>query len=135
GGAGDAPEVSRADLAETALLLHALGARDLVWLEPPSAEALEAAEALLARLGAVREGALTNVGRRLVDYPLHPRLGRLMLEAEARGVAGEAALACALLGERPIGGGAADLLERMEQARGGTILRRGGKQIDRGCRP
>jgi ATP-dependent helicase HrpB len=135
--AADVAEVRRADLAEAALLLHAAGVPDLAafpWLEPPSADAVEAAEALLARLGAVREGALTDVGRRLLAYPLHPRLGRLMLDAEARGVADEAALACALLGERPIEGGAVDLLERMEQARGDPAVERARKQIARTIR-
>jgi ATP-dependent helicase HrpB len=40
-----------------------------------------------------------------------------MLEAEARGVADDAALACAVLGERPLDGGGIDLLDRVEQAR------------------
>jgi ATP-dependent helicase HrpB len=99
----DAPEVRRADLAEAALLLHALGERDLAafgWFEAPDAAALAAASALLDRLGAVHDGAPTPLGERLLKFPLHPRLGRLLVEAEGRGAGGDGALICALLGER-----------------------------------
>ena len=100
------PEVRRLDLAEAALELHAAGARDLTafaWFEPPPAHALEAAESLLRRLGAVDlGGGLTALGRRMLRLPLHPRLSRLLAEAESRGVAGAACVVAALIGERDI---------------------------------
>ena len=102
----EAPEIKRADLAETALLLHALGEGDLgrfPWFEAPAAAALAAAETLLLRLGAVAEGGtLTPLGRRLLALPLHPRLGRLVVEAAAQGAARDGCLLAALLGEREI---------------------------------
>jgi len=99
----EAPEVARQDLAETLLLLAALGAPDLEWLEPPPAASAEAARALLLRLGALdAAGAPTDLGRRLVRLPLHPRLARLVVEAEARGAGPGGALLAALLGERDI---------------------------------
>src|SRR5262249_50075695 len=102
--AHDVPEVRRADLAEAALALHAAGGSDIGafrWPAAPPAAAVAASEALLARRGAVAPGGgVTDLGRRMLRYPLHPRLARLMVEAEARGVAGEAAAIAALVGER-----------------------------------
>ena len=97
------PEVRRLDLAEMVLELRAAGhdpAR-LPWLDAPAPAALEAAEALLRRLGAVdAAGAATELGRRCARFPLHPRLSRMVLEAAARGAASEGASAAAALGEQ-----------------------------------
>ncbi|ACL64191.1 ATP-dependent helicase HrpB [Anaeromyxobacter dehalogenans 2CP-1] len=100
----EVPEVLREDLSETLLALAGLGAAaDLEWLEPPPAPALEAARALLADLGAVdAAGAPTAAGRAMLRFPLHPRLGRLLVEAAARGVPDDGALLAALLGERDL---------------------------------
>ncbi len=102
----EAPEIRRLDLAEAALALHGAGIRDLAafdWFEPPPAAALEAAESLLQRLGAVSgEGELTEIGRRMLRFPLHPRQTRVLLEAEARGRADDGCVLAALLGERDI---------------------------------
>ena len=97
------PEVRRLDLSEMVLELRAAGhdpAR-LPWLDAPAPAALEAAEALLRRLGAVDPaGAATPLGRRCATFPLHPRLSRMVLEAAARGAGREAAAAAAALGEQ-----------------------------------
>ncbi|ABC80562.1 ATP-dependent helicase HrpB [Anaeromyxobacter dehalogenans] len=100
----EVPEILREDLSETLLALAGLGAAaDLEWLEPPPAPALEAARALLADLGAVdAAGAPTAAGRAMLRFPLHPRLGRLLVEAAARGVPEDGALLAALLGERDL---------------------------------
>ncbi|MFY3744384.1 ATP-dependent helicase HrpB [Anaeromyxobacter sp. Red801] len=100
----EVPEILREDLSETLLALAGLGAAaDLEWLEPPPAPALEAARALLADLGAVdAAGAPTAAGRAMLRFPLHPRLGRLLVEAAARGVPDDGALLAALLGERDL---------------------------------
>ncbi len=102
--AHDAPEITRADLADVLLLLHGAGIGDpgeLAWLDPPPPAALRAAEELLAALGALDgERRLTAIGRRLVELGVHPRLGRVLIECERRGVASEGALAAAILGER-----------------------------------
>ncbi|WP_242395756.1 ATP-dependent helicase HrpB [Anaeromyxobacter oryzisoli] len=100
----DVPEVLREDLSETVLALAGLGvAGDLEWFEPPPAPALAAARALLQRLGALEPaGALTPLGRRMLAYPAHPRLARLVVEAAARGAPEEGALVAALLGERDL---------------------------------
>ncbi len=100
----DLPEIARADLCEPFLALSALGALEgFPWFEPPPAAAAGAARALLARLGAVdAPGSVTGLGRRMLRFPLHPRLGRLLCEAEARGAGEAGALLAALLGERDI---------------------------------
>lgn len=102
----DAPEIARADLAEAALELHAAGfARltDVPWFEAPPAAATAAADELLVRLGAIdAAGAVTPLGRRMLRFPAHPRQARLLIEAEARGVAREGAIVAALLGAREL---------------------------------
>ena len=99
-------EVHRLDLAETALALRAAGERDLArfpWFEAPPKANLDAADALLRMLGAVDgAGALTTTGARMLRLPLHPRLGRLVLEAAQRGVASEGCTVAAILGERDL---------------------------------
>ncbi len=98
--AHDSPEILRADLSPAALLLRAMGAGGLAsldWLDAPPEESVRHAEELLRQLGA--EGA---VGRKMARYPLHPRLSRLIVEAERRGVAEDGCTVAALLsaGER-----------------------------------
>jgi ATP-dependent helicase HrpB len=98
--AHDLPEILRADLAPAALLLHAMGSQGLAaldWLDAPPEDSIRHAEELLRQLGAKGE-----VGRRMARYPLHPRLSRLMVEAERRGVAEDGCTVAALLsaGER-----------------------------------
>jgi ATP-dependent helicase HrpB len=98
--AHDPPEILRADLSPAALLLHAMGTGGLGaldWLDAPPEENVHRAEELLRQLGA--QG---DVGRKMARYPLHPRLSRLVLEAERRGVAEDGCTVAALLsaGER-----------------------------------
>ena len=135
----DLAEIARTDLSETLLALAASGVEDRAafgWFDPPPAAALQAAEELLARLGATERhpdggGAsrLTALGRRMLRFPAHPRLARLICEGEDRGAAGDACIAAALIAERDIrersrpafgdnrgtgAGSAADLLELVD---------------------
>jgi ATP-dependent helicase HrpB len=99
----EAPEIARLDLAEAVLAFAAAGAEDTLWFEPPPPAALEAARTLLVRLGALdAAGRVTARGKELLRFPVHPRLGRFLLEAEGRGVAEQAALLAAIVGERDI---------------------------------
>jgi ATP-dependent helicase HrpB len=104
--AHDAPEIQRLDLAEAALELHAANVADLEnfdWFESPTAHAVEAADALLARLGAIDDARrVTALGRRMLKLPLHPRLARIVAEGERRSVAREACTVAALISERDI---------------------------------
>jgi len=100
------PEVARADLAAALLDLHAFSVAEperFPWFEAPQPSALHAAEALLRRLGAVDpDGLLTELGRHMLRFPVHPRLARLLVEGQRRGVAALACGAAALLGERSL---------------------------------
>jgi ATP-dependent helicase HrpB len=97
------PEVRRVDLAGAVLQLLAVGENDVQrfpWFEPPRDAVVAQALALLQRLGAIREARLTELGRVLARLPVHPRLGRLLVEGRRWGSSQQAALAAALLSER-----------------------------------
>ena len=100
----DVPEILRRELSQLCLDLQAMGVRDLSWLDPPPPGALAAAQALLDRLEAGGETA-----RRMARYPLHPRLAKLVMEAESD----EGCRAAALLssGARSADGDLLTLLE------------------------
>lgn len=104
--ATDTPEIRRLDFAESALSLRAMGVTKLNefdFFEAPAPASLEAADSLLHALGSIdRQGALTELGKRLLKLPLHPRLARVVAEAENLGVSREGATMAALLGERDI---------------------------------
>ncbi|HEX7554188.1 MAG TPA: ATP-dependent helicase HrpB [Geothrix sp.] len=96
----DTPELQRSDLAEPLLALHGMGIAEpgaLAWFEAPPEAAMSAAETLLTRLGALADGALSSVGRRMAALPLHPRLARLAVAGEAFGIPQLALRAAALL--------------------------------------
>jgi ATP-dependent helicase HrpB len=102
----ETPEIQRSDLTETVLEALALGATDLAaldWLEAPPRPALDAAHALLRRLGGLdAHDALTEIGRAMLKFPLHPRLARLVVEAARRGFGAAGCTVAALLGERDL---------------------------------
>lgn len=104
--AQETPEIRRTDLTETALMLHGAGIRNIKsfeWFEAPSGPALEAAETLLLKLGAIDSGgSLTPIGARMLQLPVHPRIARLILEGEQLQVGEECALLAALISERDI---------------------------------
>lgn len=110
----DTPEITRRELAQLCLDLHAAGLTDpraLPWLDPPPDAALTAAEDLLHRLGALDpSGSITEFGRRLAALPIHPRLAALALHGGAEGCAAAAALAA---GNRPQAGQIEDQLRRL----------------------
>ena len=102
----EAAEVARADLADAALLIHASGVGalgDFAWFQPPPEAAIAAADQLLGRLGAIDDdGALTDIGHRMLRLPAHPRQARMLIEAETLGVASDACTLVALLGHREL---------------------------------
>ncbi len=119
----DTAEVHRADLAETALELHAAGVADLNsfdWFEAPPPSALEAAESLLAQLGAIgARGEITAIGRQMLRFPLHPRQSRMLVEAQSRGAGEQAGVIAALIGERDII--ASDLFKNERERKAGQV--------------
>jgi ATP-dependent helicase HrpB len=98
------PEIARSDLSGIALELHGAGLSidGLRWFETPPPTAAQAGESLLVRLGAVVDGNITPLGRRMLRFPVHPRVARLLCEAEQRGVAREACIVAGLLGAREL---------------------------------
>jgi ATP-dependent helicase HrpB len=89
----DEPEIARSELSQLCLALRAMGVAHIDWLDAPPAASVEAAEALLDRLGAT--GAMVQ---QLARYPLHPRLSRILTAAMERGVGEDGCIAAALLG-------------------------------------
>lgn len=99
----DLPELLRSDLSDLVLELRASGIRDVEWFDAPKSTSLASAEALLIRLGALSAaGDITEMGKKMVHFPVHPRLAKLMFEGDARGVGEDAATLAALLSERDI---------------------------------
>jgi ATP-dependent helicase HrpB len=97
------PEIRRVDLAGAVLQLFSLHETDVArfpWPEPPREAFVQQALALLRRLGAIDDTGLTSLGDALARLPIHPRLGRLLVEGQRRGDVDRAALAAALLAER-----------------------------------
>jgi len=112
------PEVKRLDLAEVVLTLKAAGIDDIYnfpWLEKPEPKALERAETLLTDLGALacRSGftpdtsgikpdlqrnnsTITELGRKMLRFPMHPRYARMFLAAQEYGCVRSVALMAAL---------------------------------------
>ncbi len=87
------PEILRSSLAGVILRMKALGLGDVVnfpFLEAPSGRAIADGYQLLQELGAVDErGNLLPMGQELSRLPLDPRVGRMILEARARGAVAE----------------------------------------------
>jgi ATP-dependent helicase HrpB len=99
--AQELPEVKRLDLSEVVLTLKASGVDDVHsfrWLESPSHQSLERAELLLKDLGALenRNGAIAELGRRMLAFPMHPRYSRMLLAAQEYGCVRQVALIAAL---------------------------------------
>ncbi|HLP08495.1 MAG TPA: ATP-dependent RNA helicase [Opitutaceae bacterium] len=120
------PEVKRLDLAEVVLTLKAAGIDDVAgfpWIEPPDPKALARAEELLRDLGAVKVAnpdggrkarptdgsridagagftpaisSITEIGRRMLKFPVHPRYARMFLAAEEHGCVRTIAMMAAL---------------------------------------
>ena len=83
------PDIHRVDLSSAVLDVIAWGGdpRTLEWFERPRGAAIDAALALLERLGLARGGALTDIGREAQRLPMHPRLARIAVAgAGARAV-------------------------------------------------
>jgi ATP-dependent helicase HrpB len=101
------PEIKRLDLSEVVLTLKSTGIKDIVkfpWLEKPELRALEQAETLLKDLGALavtkedKEGdsSITELGLRMLKFPVHPRYARMFIAADERGCVRSVALMAAL---------------------------------------
>jgi ATP-dependent helicase HrpB len=97
--AQELPEVKRLDLSEVVLTLKATGVQDLRkfrWFEAPTENALNHAEELLGDLGALDASIITDLGRRMLAFPVHPRYARMLIAAQEYGCVYHACLVAAL---------------------------------------
>ena len=120
----DPPALLEADPAPLVLQLAEWGAglgEQLPWLEPPPQAHLLEGQTLLQQLGAVDgPGGVTPHGKALAQLGVHPRLGHLLLRAQALGAGGLGCELAALLSERdPLQAQAdgCDLLRRIDWLR------------------
>lgn len=95
------PEIKRLDLAEVLLTLKAAEVTDpraFRWFDPPDEPSLARALLLLRDLGAIEtdDGPLTDLGRRMLAFPMHPRYARMLIAAGEAGCVPQAALIAAL---------------------------------------
>ncbi|MEM1157628.1 MAG: ATP-dependent helicase HrpB [Verrucomicrobiota bacterium] len=111
--AATAPEIKRVDLAEVLLTLHGLGVEDpraFDWVEAPLEKSLARAEQLLSDLGAITEvssgqrvvSRLTETGKRMLRFPVHPRFSRMLIEAGERKCVQPVAIIAALCQGKPL---------------------------------
>jgi ATP-dependent helicase HrpA len=84
------PEILRTNLASVLLQMAALdlgAVEDFPFVDPPDRRAVADGLALLEELHALDEkGALTPTGRALAALPLDPRMARMVVEGDRRGV-------------------------------------------------
>ena len=84
------PEILRAELSSLVLEVGQWGANDissLPWLDPPPRASVARAELLLQRFGIWQEGRLTDYGMAVAKFPVHARLGHMLLWASEHGAA------------------------------------------------
>lgn len=100
------PEIKRIDLCQILLELQVIlpgqtpAWESLAWLEAPDEAILRQNIGLLQNLGALdAEARLTEAGRKMAAWPLHPRLARIILEGQRRETTEGALLAALLIGE------------------------------------
>lgn len=132
---GDA-EILQADLAGVALQLArwGVGPEELAWLDKPPAAAYAQAQDLLQRLGALGRTArggwqLTAHGQAMAELPAHPRIAHLLLRGHALGLAPLAADLAALLVERDIQRGGADISTRLGLVDGSAGRHAGAQRV------
>lgn len=95
------PEILRTNLAAVILQMAALNLGEIEsfpFLDPPDRRSIRDGVQLLQELGAFdSDGAITDVGRRLAQLPVDPRLGRMILQADAEGCVREILVLAAAL--------------------------------------
>lgn len=83
------PEIRRTNLASAILQTRLLGVGDLEQmplLDPPRPEMIRDGMATLREINALdSEDRLTEIGKRLGRWPVDPRIGRMLIEAEKNG--------------------------------------------------
>lgn len=87
------PEIQRQNLSNTILMLKAMGIEDLIsfeFMDPPPVRTLMVALEDLFNLSALDdEGHLTDLGRRMSDFPMDPALARALISSTDLGCSDE----------------------------------------------
>lgn len=87
------PEIQRTNLGNTVLMLKAMGINDLLnfdFMDPPPPQTLIAAMEQLYALGSLdEEGLLTRLGRKMAEFPLEPKLSKVLLASVELGCSEE----------------------------------------------
>lgn len=92
------PEIRRSSLAGVILKMKSLALGEIAhfpFVDPPNGKAIKEGMRTLEEVDALAEGAeagtagLSEIGWRLAKLPLDPRLGRMLVEGEKRGVLAE----------------------------------------------
>ncbi|KAI9152169.1 Pre-mRNA-splicing factor ATP-dependent RNA helicase prp22 [Paramyrothecium foliicola] len=95
------PEIQRQNLANTILMLKAMGINDLLHFEfmdpPPINTMLTALEELYALSALDDEGLLTRLGRKMADFPMEPSLAKVLIAAVDQGCSDEVLSIVAML--------------------------------------
>lgn len=123
------PEILEADLAPMLLDILAFGETDiynLPWLTLPPKANVQKAHNMLMSLGAVgTDGRITAFGKRLAAMPCHPRIARMILEADDDALKCLACDIAALVEEKdPMADNAdSDMLLRIASLRSGRMRR------------
>lgn len=97
------PEILEADLASLVLDMAQWGVVDvasLTWLTPPPKGALAQASETLHQLDALKNGRITEHGKKIHKLPCHPRIAHMLLMAEEEEKLEVATDVAALLEER-----------------------------------
>ena len=81
------PEIQKSDLNELYLLsldLFKTSLEKLFWFENPPPQSIKNSRDLLFAINAIDEtDNITIIGKKILRYSLHPRLGRILVEADA----------------------------------------------------
>ncbi len=124
------PEILQADLAPLALQLLNWGIdkpEELRWLDPPPQAAFQQGLDLLQGLAAIAPNPtggwqLTDHGRRMNDFPAHPRLAHLLLYARQRDLGTWGARLAATLSDPPRTGDSADIVGLLDLMEGNARI-------------
>lgn len=115
------PEIQRSNLSNVVLLLKSLGVRNLLdfdFLDPPAQDNILTSMYQLWVLGALdNTGALTTLGRQMVEFPLDPPLSKMLLSAEQLGCTAEVLTVVSMLSIPSIFARPSDRAEESDAAR------------------
>jgi len=115
------PEIQRTNLSNVVLLLKSLNVDNILdfgFMDPPPKENILNSMYQLWILAALdNTGALTQIGRNMVEFPLEPALARMLLAGAALGCSSEVLTIVSMLSVPPVFFRPADRAEESDAAR------------------